>query len=59
MGIIIDDVEMMTHILSNLTEEYNNTIENIEDELDDNIDMLTIKIIRDKLSSKYDIVNVQ
>ena len=44
---------MMTHILSNLPGEYENTVENIEDELDDNIDMLTIKIFWDKLSAKY------
>ena len=40
---------MMTHILSNLPKEYENIVENLEDELDDNIDMLTIKIIQDKL----------
>ena len=46
---------MMTHIISNLTEEYENTVENLEDELDN--DMLTFKIIQDKLSSNYDRMN--
>ena len=31
LGVIIDDVEMMTQILSNLPEEYKNIFENIED----------------------------
>ena len=29
LGVIIDNVEMMTHILSNLPEEYNNMIGNL------------------------------
>ena len=48
-GVIIDDVEIMTHILSNLPEEYNKMVENLEDELDDKIDMFAIKIFRDKI----------
>ena len=50
LGVIIGDVEMMTHILSKIPEEYYNIIENIEDELDDNIYVLTMKIICDNLS---------
>ena len=49
----------MTHILSNLPEEYENIFENLEKELDYYIDMLTIKIIWDKLSAKYDSMNVE
>ena len=47
--VIIDDVEMMTHVLSNLTEEYENIVENLEDKLDDKIDPLNIQRICDKL----------
>ena len=47
----------MTHILSNLPEEYENIVENLEDKLDENIDMLPIKRIQDKLSAKYNRMN--
>ena len=50
---------MMTHILSNLTEEYDNLVKNLEYELDDDIDMLTIERIWDKLSAKCDKMNAQ
>ena len=30
MGVIIDDLKIMTHIMSNLHEEYKNIIENLE-----------------------------
>ena len=30
LGVIIDDVEMMTHILSNIPEEYKNIIETLK-----------------------------
>ena len=59
LGVIIDDVEITTHILSNLIEKYENIVENLEDESDDNIDMLTIEIIRGKLSAKYNIMNAR
>ena len=49
----------MTHIMSNLPEEYKNMVENLEDELDDEIDMFAIEIIRDKLWAKYYIMNAQ
>ena len=57
--VIIDDVEMITHILYNLPEEYEIIVENIEGGLDDNINMFTIKIIRDKLSAKYNRLNAR
>ena len=53
MGVIVDDVGMMTHILSNLPEEYNKIIENIEDGLDYDIDPLAIKRICDKISERF------
>ena len=39
----------MAHIPSNLTEAYKNIVENIEDELNDDVDLFTTKIICDKL----------
>ena len=33
-GVIIDHLEMMTHSMSNLPEEYDNIVENLKDELD-------------------------
>ena len=59
LGVIVDDAEMMTHIISNLPEEYENIVENLEDELDDDIAMLNIKIIWDKLSAKYNRMNTR
>ena len=43
---------MMTRILLDLTEEYQNIIETIEDELEDEDSPLTIDIICDKLLLK-------
>ena len=59
LGFIIDDVEMMTHILSNITEYYKNTAENLEYKLDDEVYPLTIEMIRDRLSEKLNIMNVR
>ena len=42
--------KLQTRILSNLSEQYHIIVENLEDELDDNIDILTIEINRKKLS---------
>ena len=49
LGVIIHNVEIMTHILCNIPEEYENIDEKHEDGLDDCIDMLNIEIIWDKL----------
>ena len=49
----------MKQILYNLPEAYNNSIEKLEDKLNDGIDTLTIKIIRDKILAKYDQMSVQ
>ena len=40
-----------------IPEEYGNSIQNLEYELDDDIDMLNIERIWDKLSAKYDRTN--
>ena len=50
---------MMTHILSNLPKDYQNTIEILEDKLDDEENPLTIERINDKLFLKYDQMNEQ
>ena len=57
LGVIVDDDEMMTHILSSLPEEYEIVVENLEEKLDDDIDTLTIEIIWITISTKYDIMN--
>ena len=49
----------MTHILYILPEEYKNIVENLEDSLDDDVDMIMIETIWEKLSSKYNIMNAQ
>ena len=59
MGVLIGNVEMMNYIMSNLPEEYENINGNIEYEFNDDIDTFTINIIWDKLSAKYDRINVR
>ena len=59
MGVNIDGVVIITHILSNLREEYKNIIENFEDRLDCDIYMLTIERIWDKLSDMYNRMSTQ
>ena len=43
---------MMTHILSNLPEEYQTILEIIEDKLDNDSDFITIERVRDKIFVK-------
>ena len=50
---------MINHIFSNLTEEYENIVEDLKDELNEGIDMLTINSIWDNLSAKYNIINAR
>ena len=50
---------MMTHILSNLPEEYQTIVKVLEDEVDDDNDPLTIERIHDKLLVRYDQKNEQ
>ena len=44
---------MMSHILSNLPEEYQTIVEILEDKLDDDSDFITIQRIRDNILVKY------
>ena len=50
---------MMTHILSNLPEEYQTIVKVLEDEVDDDNDPLTIERIHDKLLVRFDQMNKQ
>ena len=47
----------MTHILSNLPEEYQIIVEGIEEKLYEKYHPLTIERIRDKLSETFDRMN--
>ena len=59
LRVIIDDTEIITHIMPNLPEEYENSNENLKDKLNDEIDMLTIKRIWDKIADKYNKTNAK
>ena len=59
LDVQIDDSEVMTHILSNLPEEYQNIVETIEYKLDYEENPLAIDRIHDKLSVKYYRMNEQ
>ena len=48
---------MMTHILLNLPEEYQDIVEILEDKLDEDKNTLTINMICYKLSVKYNWTN--
>ena len=45
---------MMSHILSDLPEEYQTILEIIEDKLDNDSEFITIERVRDKILVKYD-----
>ena len=45
--------------MPNLPEEYENSIENLSDKLYDNIDMLNINRIWDKIADKYNKMNAK
>ena len=46
-------MEIVTYIISKLPEAYENVTKNLENKLDDNNDLLTIKSICGKLLGKY------
>ena len=50
---------MMSHILSNLPEEYQTIVEILEDKLDNDSDFVTNERIHDKILVKYDQTNKQ
>ena len=57
LDVHIDDSEIITHILLNLPEEYQNNVQILEEKWDDTDDPLTIDIICDKLSVKFEPIN--
>ena len=57
--VIIDNVKMMNHIISNLPRQYENIVKNLEYKLDDKIDMLMIKIIWEKKTAKSDKIDAR
>ena len=54
MGSNIDDEYLMMHIMNNLPSAYDGLMENLEDKLDSALDPLTISVLRDKISKKYE-----
>ena len=50
---------MITHILSNLPEEYQTIVYLLEDKLDDKDDPLPIERVRDKIPVKFELINKQ
>ena len=54
MGTTIDDEYLMMHIMNHLPSSYDSLIENLEDRLDSIVDPLTIGMLRDNLSEKYE-----
>ena len=50
---------MMSHILSNLLEEYQTIVEILEDKLDYDSDFITIERIGNKILFKYEQMNKQ
>ena len=50
----IDDEYLMIHIMNNLPSAYDGLIENLEDKLESTFDPLTLGVLRDKLSEKYE-----
>ena len=55
----IDNTKTTMNIWSNLPESNKNTVESIEDKLDDYVNTLTIERICDKISVEYDQINLQ
>ena len=54
MGTPIDEQSLIMHIMNSLPSIYESLIENEEDRLDNIMDPLTMSILRDKLSEKYE-----
>ena len=54
MGTTIDDEYLMMHIMNHLPSSYDSLIKNLEDRLDSIVDPLTIGMLRDKLSEKFE-----
>ena len=58
LGKKIKEEDAMNHILNNLLGEYKNTVEVLYRRIDDVLDPLTIEIICEELSLKYEKLKV-
>ena len=54
MGSNIDDEYLVIHIMNNLPSAYGGLIDNFKDKLDATLDPLTLSVLRDKISEKYE-----
>ena len=54
MGTLIDDGYLMMHIMNNLQSSYDSLFKTLEDRLDSIVDPVTICMLREKLSGKYE-----
>ncbi len=54
MGLDQNDDYLMMHIMNNLPSAYDGLMENLEDELDCTIEPLTLSVLRENISEKYE-----
>ena len=54
MGSDLNEEYLMMHIMNNLLSAYGGLMENLEDKLDCAIEPLTLSVLRDKISEKYE-----
>ena len=54
MGTPIDYEHSIMHIMNNLPSAYDSLIKNLDDELDSTLEPLTMGVLRDILSEKYE-----
>ena len=54
-----DDTDMVTNIIPNLPKAYENMFDYMEEKLNKKYNKITIKRIKDKIRSVYNIINVK
>ena len=54
----IDDTNLIIHILNNLTPEYDNVVENIENRLCEDYNKIKLEEVRQRLRTKHQRLNV-
>ena len=59
MSYVIEEKSLLIHVMNNLPEEYVNTVEILENRIDSEDDPLSIDELREKLSAKYDKLQVR
>ena len=55
---VIDDTDLIIHILNNLTPEYDNVVENIENRLGEDYNKIELEEVRQRLRTKHQRLNV-